>query len=124
MALHTPNPIESDRLPTVDQIMAERGYDRFTAELYLAGLRGDGLANDLVCVPSDQREAILRAGEEIEAALFAAIEHVDSAASVEANMDRLGLDRQMAEAALILRRRVGATALAGEMREDSLADEE
>jgi hypothetical protein len=122
MAIPTVTDQAVDSLPTVEAVMERFGVDRYTAAVYLAVKSGDALVDDRVYVPSDQAEAILRKGEEAEAALFAAVERVDPAASVEANMARLGLDRQMAEAALILRRRVDATALASVVADNSSAD--
>jgi hypothetical protein len=123
MAIPTVTVQAVDSLPSVEAVMERFGVDRYAAAVYLAVKSGDALVDDLVCVPSDQAEAILRAGEEAEAALFAAVERVDPAASVEANMDRLGLDRQMVEAALVLRQRVKATALAATATKDSSAEE-
>lgn len=88
--------------------MAETGLDRFAAELYLAGRRGEELANDRVFVPRGQRAAILRQQEEAEAAYFAAMERaaadLDLSATIEQNMARTGMDRHAVEVYLALRR--------------------
>jgi hypothetical protein len=101
MAIQALNQIGSDSLPTVEEVMVERGFDRFTAELYLAGLRGDGLINDRICVPIDQREQVLRELQEAEDAYYAAVEegakHLDLSATLEENMTRTGLDRHAVE---------------------------
>ena len=72
MAIRAVNQPHPDRLPTVEEVMAETGFDRFTAELYLAGRRGEGLANDRVFVPREQREAVLRALQQAAAECLAA----------------------------------------------------
>ena len=98
---------EAERLPTVDEIMAETGMPRQAAALHLLLLSGETLANDRVFVPEDQREAVLRELEEAEAALIAAMERaaavVDPAATVEENIARTGLDRRTIELYLSLR---------------------
>lgn len=108
MAIQTLARSTTNTLLTVEEIMAVTGLNRFAAELYLAGQRGEGLANDRVRVPVGQREAILREQEEAEAAFLAAMEHaaavVDPAATVEENIARTGLDRRTIETYLSLRR--------------------
>ena len=107
MAIRTLARSTTDSLPTVEEIMAETGLNRFAAELYLAGQRGEGLAHDRVCVPEGQREALLREQEETEAAFLAEMEHaaevVDPDATVEENVARTGLDRRTIETHLSLR---------------------
>ena len=74
MAIRTVVPRQVEDLPTVDDVMERFGFDRDAAELYLAAKSGVGLIGDRVCVPADQRDAVLQELEEAEAAYLAAME--------------------------------------------------
>jgi hypothetical protein len=97
-------PQDKERLPTVDEIVAETGMPRRAAALHLLLLSGDALVNDREFVPEGQRETILRQEEEAEAALLGAWEEaaksIDPAASIEENVTRTGLERFLVEAYL------------------------
>ena len=103
MAIHSVTQ-KTERLPTVDEIMAETGMPRRAAALHLLLLSGDAMIDDLEFVPEGRREAVLREEEEAEAALLAAWEeaakHIDPSATVEENMARTGLHRYPVEAYL------------------------
>ncbi len=60
-----------ERLPSIDEIMADTGMPREAAALHLLILSGEALANDRVLVPDAERESVLRAQQEAEAALIA-----------------------------------------------------
>jgi hypothetical protein len=79
MAIRAVKQSDADCPPTVEEAMAETGFDRFAAELYLAGQRGEGLANDRVFVPREQREAALRALEGAAAEALAAADKTGEA---------------------------------------------
>ena len=74
MAIRAVDHQEVEELPTVDEVMEQFGFDRDTAELYLAAKSGFGLIGDRDCVPADQRDAVLRELGEAEAAYLAVME--------------------------------------------------
>ena len=108
MAIRAVSPQDLEQLPTVEEVMERLGLDRDAADLYLAVKSGWALVGDRVCVPSEQREQVLRelqqAADEYYAAVEEGVKHLDHSATVEENMQRTGLDRHAVEVYLRLRR--------------------
>jgi len=63
-----------ERIPTNDEIVAETGTSRRAAALHRLILSGDTLADDREFVPDDRRAEVIRAEEEAEAKVLAALD--------------------------------------------------